>query len=80
MNLVSKFTSVVSREKFDDIQTMSTGGIIMVIINLIIAMLIICWIGQWLFNSVLIKVVPSIHKIAFVEFLGLYILTHILFC
>ena len=80
MQLVSRFTNVVTRENFDDVTNASASTVLLLLINLTIAIVIVCWVGQWLFNSVLVNVIPSVNRVTFLQFLGLYVLTHLLFC
>jgi hypothetical protein len=80
MSLVSKIANIITRENFDDITPVSSGGMITLIIIFCIASLITCWIGQWLYNHVLVKTITIFKPITFPQFIGLYIVTHILFC
>ena len=80
MQLVSRFTNVITRENFEDVTTASPTAILLLLINLTLAILLISFIGQILFNNVLVKVIPTVNKITLLQFLGLYILTHLLFC
>jgi hypothetical protein len=47
---------------------------------LILVIYITMWFGSFIFNTSFIKIFPSVKKVSIIDFLGLYILSHILFC
>ena len=81
MNVVSRFTNVTgNRENFDDVKTVSTTGLLILLINVAIVIAIVGLVGQWLFNNVLTKAVPAVSRVSFWQFLGLYILVRLMLC
>jgi len=49
-------------------------------IILILLILLIMWIGSFVFNESVVKIFPSTKKVSTLEFFGLYIVIHLLFC
>ena len=68
------------KSAFTDVSTMDIGQTILAIIIFFILLIFIMWIGAYIFNHSLVKVFPSVNKISVGNFLGLYIVIHILFC
>ena len=58
--------------------TAENGFLFFVILILLIFLTM--WIGAFIFNTSVIKIFPSTKKVTVVEFFGLYIVTHLLFC
>lgn len=66
---------------FTDVSTLNSFQILLSVIIFIILLTFIMCIGAYIFNNSVVKIMPSImKKISVVDFLGLYIVTHILFC
>lgn len=67
-------------EKFTDVNNMSFGQALLVLIIFLLLLILIMWIGTCIFNKSVVKVFPSVNKISLVNFIGLYIVIHILVC
>lgn len=50
------------------------------IIVFTLALIITILLGMFIFNMTIPKIFPSVRKVSFIEFFGLYIITHMLFC
>ena len=59
--------------------SMSTSQFIIYIVFFLLSIWISMFIGTWIYNSSIPKIIPSLGKISTMNFFGLYILTHILF-
>ena len=65
---------------FTDVSQMDVGQTLLAIVIFLILLTFIMWVGAYIFNHSLVKVFPSVNKISVGNFLGLYIVIHILFC
>lgn len=68
------------KDTFTDVKQMDGVQIFIALVIFIILLTFIMWLGAFIFNHSLVKVFPSVNKISVVNFLGLYIVIHILFC
>ena len=60
-------------------ESYNNQGLLFYII-LILLILLIMWIGSFVFNESVVKIFPSTKKVSTLDFFGLYIVTHLLFC
>ena len=58
----------------------NTGKIILFYLIFFLLLYLTMMIGAFIFNVSVIKVFPSIKKISTLDFFGLYIVLHMLFC
>lgn len=65
---------------FKDVSSMDAGQTLLFLVIFVILFVFIMWVGAYIFNHSLVKVFPSVKKISVGDFLGLYIVLHILFC
>jgi hypothetical protein len=68
-------------QKFTDtgVSDITAGQIIALIITILIMIMIIGYGGSYLFNNILVKTLPSVKSISPWNFVGLYVLTQVLF-
>lgn len=62
-----------------DIANMSGGELLTFIIVFALSVWLLMFLGAWIFNTSIPRIIPSIKKITVLEFFGLYIVCHILF-
>jgi hypothetical protein len=84
LTIAKKATCVVSPMKkasFKDVGTsdLSDSELALFFLTTIILLVIIMYCGCFIYNTVALKAIPSLHKLTTFQFFGLYILTHILF-
>ena len=70
----------VGKAPFADVSQMDVGQTLVAIVIFLILLTFIMWVGAYIFNHSLVKVFPCVNKITVGNFLGLYIVLHILFC
>jgi hypothetical protein len=58
---------------------MKPSQVVVLILTVIVMMLIIGYGGSYIFNNVVVKIMPSVKTITPWNFIGLYVLTQILF-
>jgi hypothetical protein len=59
---------------------MSTSDMITFLIVFMLALFITILLGMYIFNMTIPKIFPAVRKVSMMEFFGLYIITHMLFC
>jgi hypothetical protein len=59
---------------------MSTGQYILFLLILFFLLYLTMWIGAFVFNTSVVKIFPSTKKVTALDFFGLYIVIHLLFC
>ena len=64
----------------ENLENMTTGQLILFFFILTLLLYFIMLIGAIIFNISVVKIFPSIKKVSTIDFLGLYIVTHLLFC
>lgn len=62
-----------------DIYSMSGGELLTFIIVFALSVWLLMFLGSWIFNTSIPRIIPGIKKISVIEFFGLYIICHILF-
>jgi len=78
----AKFTDIsgaMNSQKNVDLSTMSTGQLITFIVVFLLSVWILMFLGEWIYNTNIPKIVPNLGKISTMNFFGIYVLTHILF-
>ena len=63
-----------------DGQDITTGDMITFLIVFMLALFITIFLGMYIFNMTIPKIFPTVRKVSMMEFFGLYIITHMLFC
>ena len=83
---IAKFT-VPNKSRFEDVaivnadmSNMTAEQWVMFFIVFIALLFILMFLGAIVFNMTIPKIIPSIRKVSTVEFFGLYVILHILFC
>jgi hypothetical protein len=91
LNLLSSSASVLTnlmkgtKSGFDNqidytnVSDMSFGQFIVFSVVLVIMILIIVWVGSYIFNHSVVNVIPCVKPVSILDFFGLYIITHMLF-
>ena len=64
----------------ENLENMSTGQLILFFFILTILLYIIMYLGAIIFNISVVKIFSSVKKVSTLDFFGLYIVTHLLFC
>lgn len=59
---------------------MDPGQQVLYIIILILLTLLTMWAGAYIFNQSVVNIFPSVKKVSVLDFFGLYIVLHLLFC
>jgi hypothetical protein len=77
------FANVISNNNdmtdITDITNISNGQMITFIIVFMLSVWLLMFLGAWVFNTSIPKIIPVAKKITVLEFFGLYIVCHILF-
>ena len=80
-SIVSNIVAGKQISSFTDVSDLNFFQMLLSVIIFIILLTFVMWVGAYIFNHSVVKVMPSIlKKISVLDFLGLYIVTHILFC
>ena len=80
-SIVSSIVAGKQISSFTDVADLNFFQMLLSVIIFIILLTFVMWVGAYIFNNSVVKTMPSImKKISVVDFLGLYIVTHILFC
>ena len=80
-NMISNaLTGMTSPFTNYEMQEMSPGQYILFIFILFMLIYFTMFIGSLIFNISVVKIFPSIKKIDTMDFFGLYIVLHMLFC
>ena len=78
--VISTFTDVIIPDTdFNNPNNMSMKQILVFFLVFTILLSIILALGTYFFNQTIPHIFPSMRKITFSNFIGLYIVTHILF-
>jgi hypothetical protein len=80
--IISKFTNCdfdIPEMDFNNPNNISMKHILVFFLILIILLGILLVLGTYFFNLTIPRVFPSMHKITFSDFIGLYIVARILF-
>jgi hypothetical protein len=64
----------------ENLQDMSSGQYLIYFLILILLLYFIMFIGALVFNISIVKIFPSVKKVSTLDFFGLYIVIHLLFC
>lgn len=81
-NMASYFSNTLTKSPFQNqnVGDMSFGQFVIFIVVFMVLLYLIMWFGAFVFNMSVVKVVPSLKKVSVMDFLGLYIVLHLLFC
>lgn len=79
-NLIAGTSKSMTSSSFTDVSNMDISQTFIFLIIFMILLTFIMWIGAYIFNHSLVKVFPTVKKVSVGDFLGLYIVIHILFC
>ena len=75
------FANVMSSNSPDtaDLASMSAGQMMVFVIIFALSVWLLMFLGAWVFNTSIPKIIPAVKNITVLEFFGLYIVCHILF-
>jgi hypothetical protein len=78
------FANIYPNPNYNDdlalgIASMSGGQMFTFIIVFVLSVWLLMFLGAWVFNTSIPRIIPGIKKITMLEFFGLYIVCHILF-
>ena len=78
------FANIYPNPNYNDdlalgIASMSGGQMFTFIIVFVLSVWLLMFLGAWVFNTSIPRIIPGIKKITMLEFFGLYIICHILF-
>lgn len=79
-NATIKSTSPFTNQDSEKLENMTTGQLILFFFILTLLLYIIMCLGAIIFNISIVKIFPSVKKVSTIDFFGLYIVTHLLFC
>ena len=81
-NCASYVANTLTKSPFSnrEMGQMDAGQFLLFIITFLIVLYAIMWLGAWIFNESVVKVMPSLKRVSVMDFFGLYIVLHILFC
>jgi hypothetical protein len=77
---LNSINSIGGKAPFTDVSQMNVGQTFIFLIIFLIVLIFIMWVGAYIFNHSLVKIFPSVNKASLSDFIGLYIVVHILFC
>lgn len=63
----------------NDVSSMSGGQLLTFVIVFMLSVWLLMFLGAWVFNTSIPRIIPSVRKITTLEFFGLYVVCHILF-
>jgi len=63
-----------------DSNEITTGDSFIFFLILILLLYLTMLIGAFVFNTSVVKIFPSVKKVSVLDFFGLYIVLHLLFC
>jgi hypothetical protein len=82
--LLSGLQGSATKDKFLNVgsnyDNMSFNDFLLFFITYTILLFIIIVLGTIIFNMIIPKIFTNIRKLSFIEFFGLYVISHILFC
>ena len=78
-SVASAIENIIAPRTFANKGTNNDQGLLYFIILIFLIMLTM-WIGAFIFNASVVKIFPSVKKVSTVDFFGLYIVIHLLFC
>jgi hypothetical protein len=86
-SLLSGFTSLalkanefVTKSTFTNYGEMNSGQGLLFFLILMLLIFLTMWLGAFVFNTSVVKIFPDVKKVSVLDFFGLYIVIHILFC
>ena len=83
-NITSFLTNALSGNKSgftnNTMEQMNTGDYLLFLFVLFTLLYFTMFIGSLIFNMSVVNIFPSVKKVSTLDFLGLYIVLHMLFC
>jgi hypothetical protein len=82
-NCASYVSNTLTPSRFGNrvpMEQMDAGQFLLFVITFLIVLYIFMLLGAFIFNNSVVKVMPSIKRVSVMDFFGLYIVLHILFC
>jgi hypothetical protein len=76
----SLFSTTHFSNNTNSIDNMTTEQGFLFFIFLIILIYLTMWFGAFVFNTSIVKIFPSTKRVTTLDFFGLYIVIHLLFC
>lgn len=60
-------------------QDLNTLELVVSVVTLLVVLVLVVVVGRWLWNNVLVKVIPAVKPVSVWQLLGLYVLVRLLF-
>ena len=79
-NGIKPTSSPFTNQGMQGMQGMDPGQQVLYIIILMLLILLTMWVGAYIFNQSVVNIFPSVKKVSVLDFFGLYIVLHLLFC
>jgi len=82
VNVTKTVQGVIIPSKFMNQNTneITTGQSVVFFVILMFIIYFTMLIGAFVFNTSIVKIFPSVKKVSVIDFFGLYIVLHLLFC
>ena len=80
MNMNMNSNSYSNSNMNSNINEMNSGQQLLFLFILFVLIYFTMFIGSLIFNVSIVKIFPSVKKVSTVDFFGLYIVLHMLFC
>ena len=82
VNVTKTVQGVITPSKFMNQNTneITTGQSVVFFFILMFTLYLTMLIGAFIFNTSFVKIFPSVKKVSVLDFFGLYIVLHLLFC
>ena len=84
-NCASYVSNAMTKSPFQNagvmpVGSMTLGQFILFVIIYLALLYLIMWVGAFIFNASVVKVVPALKKASVLDFFGVYIISQMLFC
>jgi hypothetical protein len=63
-----------------DMQDMDFGQFVLFCLIFFLLLYLTMYLGALIFNVTIVKIIPSVKRVTTLDFFGLYVILHILFC
>jgi len=82
VNISSSIQKMLSPSHFTNQNSneITLGQSLLFFIVFCLVIYVTMWLGSFVFNTSVVKIFPSVKKVSILDFLGLYIVLHLLLC
>jgi hypothetical protein len=85
LNFTNMITPTTTKAPFTNqniqsVQDMKLGEFILFCIIFFLLLYLTMYLGGLIFNVTIVKILPSVKRVSTLDFFGLYVILHILFC